>query len=94
MSRQTRVARSVRAGCFVCFGEAAHWTGGQAQGTAAKHHDDTGHETWAEVEMSVRYGSPGQRAPQRRASAAPRRPAASPAAIAGFVGLPPKVRPR
>lgn len=45
------------AGCFVCFGSDAKWFGPQAQGTAARHHDATGHETWADVAMSVRYGS-------------------------------------
>lgn len=64
MNRDTFVARDVRAGCFVCHGGDAHWWGGPAQGTAARHHDATGHATWCDVYMSVRYGeeapAPGQ----------------------------------
>lgn len=54
--RKTSTARTVIAGCFVCGGSDAKWEGPQAQGTAARHHDATGHETWADVMMSVRYG--------------------------------------
>lgn len=32
------------------------WTGGNAQGVAARHHDATGHATWCDVYMGVRYG--------------------------------------
>jgi hypothetical protein len=46
----------VKAGCFVCHGSQAHWFGGNAQGVAARHHDATGHRTWADVSMSVTYG--------------------------------------
>lgn len=54
--RVTATSRDVRAGCFTCHGMEAHWFGGQAQGTAARHHDATGHQTWCDVNMSVRYG--------------------------------------
>ncbi|HEX8446244.1 MAG TPA: hypothetical protein VF649_06485 [Sphingomonas sp.] len=54
--RQTSTSRDVIGGCFVCHGAAANWFGPQAQGTAARHHDATGHATWAEVVMTVRYG--------------------------------------
>jgi hypothetical protein len=54
--RHTATSRDVRAGCFVCYGSDARWFGGQAQGVAARHHDATGHATWADVSMSVRYG--------------------------------------
>lgn len=57
--RTTLTSRDVRAGCFTCHGTDAHWYGGQAQGTAARHHDATGHPTWADVIMSVRYGRSG-----------------------------------
>lgn len=57
MSRRTATSRDVKAGCYVCHGGEAHWFGGQAQGTAAKHHDQTGHPTWAEVYMHVSYGN-------------------------------------
>jgi len=52
----TFTSRDVRAGCFCCHGSEAHWWGPQAQGTAARHHDATGHQTWADVVLSVRYG--------------------------------------
>lgn len=55
--RRTSTSRTVIAGCFVCNGGDYLWSGGAAQGTAARHHDATGHETWADVAMSVRYGS-------------------------------------
>jgi len=55
-SRLTSTSRDVRAGCFVCHGTDARWYGGQAQGTAARHHDATGHATWSDVILSVRYG--------------------------------------
>lgn len=56
MTRETFTSRDVRAGCFTCHGTEAHWFGGQAQGTAARHHDSTGHPTWSDVLLSVRYG--------------------------------------
>lgn len=58
--RQTFTSRDVKAGCFVCHGSDAHWFGGQAQGTAARHTDATGHETWCDVALSVRYKAAGQ----------------------------------
>lgn len=64
MRRSTFTHRDVRAGCFVCHGGDAHWFGAQVQGTAARHHDATGHPTWCDVVLSVRYGQdepdPGQ----------------------------------
>lgn len=54
--RRYAVARNVTAGCFVCNGSDAKWFGGSAQGTAARHHDATGHQTWADVTLSVTYG--------------------------------------
>jgi hypothetical protein len=56
MSRVTFTSRDVRAGCFVCSGSDPKWHGGQAQGTAARHHDATGHPTWCDVIMMVHYG--------------------------------------
>ncbi len=55
-TRATATSRDVIAGCFVCHGSDAHWRGGSAQGTAARHHDATGHVTWCDVALSVRYG--------------------------------------
>lgn len=54
--RLTRVGRSVNAGRFDCKGSDAIWTGKNAQGVAARHHDATGHATWADVYMHVLYG--------------------------------------
>ena len=56
MTRETFTSRDVRGGCFTCYGSDARWWGGQAQGTAARHHDATGHPTWTDVNLSVRYG--------------------------------------
>lgn len=56
MKRETFTSRDVRAGCFICHGTDAFWFGGQAQGTAARHHDATKHPTWSDVVLSVRYG--------------------------------------
>lgn len=54
--RPTFTSRDVKAGCFVCHGGMAAWFGGNSQGVAARHHDATGHQTWSDVYMSVRYG--------------------------------------
>lgn len=54
--RDTGIVRDVRAGCFVCHDGQAHWTGKNAQGVAARHHDATGHATWVEVSMGIYYG--------------------------------------
>lgn len=54
--RHTAVSRDVFAGCFDCYGSEAKWWGGNSQGVAARHHDATGHTTWVEVAMSVKYG--------------------------------------
>ena len=54
--RATFISRDVRAGCFVCHGNEAHWWGKNAQGVAARHHDATKHVTWCDVSMAIRYG--------------------------------------
>ena len=54
--RDTFTGRDVKAGCFVCSGMDAKWTGPNAQGVAARHHDATGHATWCDVYMTIRYG--------------------------------------
>jgi hypothetical protein len=54
--RRTRVAREVIAGCLQCGGADAIWHSANAQAVAAKHHDKTGHETWVDISMSIRYG--------------------------------------
>jgi len=57
MTRATATSRDLRAGCFTCHGDQAKWLGGNVQGIAARHHDLTGHATWCDVYMSVRYGT-------------------------------------
>lgn len=54
--RPTYVSRSVIAGCFQCNGNEYIWDAKNAQGVAARHHDATGHTTWVEVHMGIRYG--------------------------------------
>lgn len=54
--RCTSTSRDLRAGCFVCGGSTPMWTGGNAQGVSARHHDLTRHPTWCEVNLSIRYG--------------------------------------
>lgn len=54
--RTTRISRDVRAGCFNCNGSDGMWHGKNAQGVAARHHDATGHETWCDVYMCIKYG--------------------------------------
>ena len=49
-------SRHVQGGCFVCYGEDAHWFAPNAQAVAARHHDATGHRTWCEVILSIEYG--------------------------------------
>ena len=55
MSRQTFTSRDVNAGCFQCSGTEPRWRGGNAQGVAARHADATGHETWVDVYLSIKY---------------------------------------
>ena len=43
----------VKGGCFTCE---RSWEGKNAQTTAARHHDKTGHATWAEVAKYIYYG--------------------------------------
>lgn len=54
--RITRTARDCQGGCFVCHGTTAVWFGPNAQAVAARHHDATGHATWVDVMLMVRYG--------------------------------------
>lgn len=57
MSRSYTYSRDLNAGCFQCWGSDGHWHGPNAQGLAARHHDATGHQTWVDVYMSIRYGA-------------------------------------
>ena len=45
------------AGCYVCHGGEAKWQSRNALGISARHHDATGHPTWCEQTLSVRYGA-------------------------------------
>ncbi|MBW3099281.1 hypothetical protein [Pseudohoeflea coraliihabitans] len=58
--RETRTATNCIAGCFVCNGSDAMWTSKNAMALAARHHDATGHETWADQTLTVRYGGHDQ----------------------------------
>lgn len=55
--RATFVGRDLIAGCFTCNGNEKIWDGKNAQGVAARHHDATGHPTWVDVAMYIRYGT-------------------------------------
>lgn len=56
MSRTVSTSTTVKAGCFACEGSIAIWTGKNAMAVAARHHDATGHQTWADQHLSIRYG--------------------------------------
>ncbi len=56
MTRVKATDRKIAAGCHTCHGTAAHWTGPNAQGLAALHHDRTSHRTWCTIAQSVTYG--------------------------------------
>lgn len=58
MTRISSTERELRGGCFVCHAERPRWTGPNAQALAAQHHDRTGHATWCDIAMQVRYGRP------------------------------------
>lgn len=47
---------AVSAGCFRCWGSSPRWLSKNAMMLAARHHDTTGHPTWAEQILSVRFG--------------------------------------
>lgn len=59
MSRHVQTSTTVKAGCFVCNGITVIWTSANAMAVAARHHDATGHRTWADQALSVRYGPEG-----------------------------------
>ena len=48
-------SRDVIAGCFECGGNEFIWNAKNAQAVAAKHCDRTGHDTWVDVNMCIRY---------------------------------------
>lgn len=56
MARPISTSTTVMGGCFVCKGSIAIWTGKNAMAVAARHHDATGHQTWADQSLSIRYG--------------------------------------
>jgi hypothetical protein len=55
MMRQRLTTIRAIAGCFACNGSEAIWTASNAMAVAARHHDTTGHETWADQTLTVRY---------------------------------------
>lgn len=56
MIRAVSTHSDVSAGCFECAGSEALWTTRNAVALAARHHDATGHQTWAEQHLSIHYG--------------------------------------
>lgn len=56
MSRHRTTTTEGRAGCYACFGSTPQWNGKTAMMLAARHHDSTGHQTWAEQILLVTYG--------------------------------------
>lgn len=62
--RQASMSRKLYGGCYQCHGDEAHWFGVNTQGVAARHHDATGHTTWVEIAISIRYGEPEVEAEQ------------------------------
>ncbi len=56
MRRTRSCMATVMAGCRVCHGPDAVWRQRNALALAARHHDATGHETWAEQTIIVIYG--------------------------------------
>lgn len=57
MTRETFTSRYLKAGCFICHGTDAQWTGPNAQALAAQHHDRSKHRTWCDVRLSILYGA-------------------------------------
>lgn len=57
MSRAAQIV-DVRAGCFECHGNGAHWTGKNAMMVAARHAQAHGHATWSEQTLRVTHGEP------------------------------------
>ena len=53
LTRSTSV--DVMAACFTCAGSTAIWVAKNAMAVAARHAQATGHETWADQNLSVRY---------------------------------------
>lgn len=56
LGRRTSVARLVSAGCLTCNGSDGMWFSANGQAVAARHHDATGHPTWADVTLMIKYG--------------------------------------
>ncbi|MGW8136884.1 hypothetical protein ACWGNZ_14890 [Sphingomonas zeae] len=55
--RPTVSTQTATAGCITCHGQGTGWTGANALALAARHHDATGHPTWCDTHLSVRYGT-------------------------------------
>jgi cytochrome c553 len=56
--RQQASTRTVAGGCHTCHGvDTPAWQAGNAQALATRHHDATGHPTWAAQTITTQYGS-------------------------------------
>jgi hypothetical protein len=56
VNRKTSTSLTVIAGCFTCNGSEYIWSSKNGLALAAKHHDKTGHPTWADQTLMVKYG--------------------------------------
>lgn len=59
MAREKSTTTKVTAGCFDCNGAVPMWTERNGMMLAARHHDQTGHPTWADTFLTVRFGEAG-----------------------------------
>lgn len=55
-ARPTKKMMDFEAGCHECGEDAVLWHQPNAIGVAARHHDATGHTTWATVWNGIIYG--------------------------------------
>lgn len=71
MARKTYTGVDCMAGCFVCGGSTAIWFSRNAMAVAARHHDATGHATWADQNLRVQYGDDPGNSPRDKLLASP-----------------------
>lgn len=64
--RRARTSSSCISGCFTCNGSEAIWFSRNAMAVAARHHDSTGHPTWADQHLSVWYGDEATPTPKEQ----------------------------
>lgn len=57
MRERTSGVVDAKGGCRTCHGSETYWWSRNAVACAARHHDATGHPTWAEQTIVVHYGT-------------------------------------